>query len=351
MSWLHVALPPLIAVLVPLAMRAVLMSTSARAARASMDSALVARARALKAPVAASTRNGELEAADWWEAHGPLLDGAWRDFGLGDQRLRAWDAESAVPSALRQAMRAAHQLKTAEAEAAVRALWHELIPGVFAARLFTPGFVRQLRAEITRLSDARIPTRRPNGMNRYGLILSDLPLSAWVDGLVAEYVRPLAHALFPAHVGPGDAREHYAFTVRYASCEDVELAEHRDASVATLNVNLNEDSSAFQGSALRFVDGDGRARTVEFEPGMAILHLGAYRHAALPIVSGERTNLVVWLHGEGGYVRVAPYPSAEQLDVAERWTIRHPAQLGGTGPAASLRLVHAAIDGTVDRLN
>ena len=46
--------------------------------------------------------------------------------------------------------------------------------------------------------------------------------------------------------------------------------------------------------------------------GMAILHLGGHYHAALPIESGERINLVVWVHARYGVVRVKPYDKREQ---------------------------------------
>lgn len=52
---------------------------------------------------------------------------------------------------------------------------------------------------------------------------------------------------------------------------------------------------------------------------MAIIHKGGHRHAALPLESGQRTNLVLWLFGEDGYVRAAPYPPSEQHSPAQRW--------------------------------
>ena len=108
-------------------------------------------------------------------------------------------------------------------------------------------------------------------------------------------MRPLARALFPARVGAGDAREFFAFTVRYRAGGDVALREHRDASVATLNLNLNAPGEEYGGSTLYFVeppdggggsDGEGggaRRHTVAFAPGDALLHLGALRHAARPV--------------------------------------------------------------------
>jgi len=45
---------------------------------------------------------------------------------------------------------------------------------------------------------------------------------------------------------------------------------------------------------------------VTFTPGMAVLHRGMLRHAAYPIRKGERIQLIIWVFGPGGYVRVAP---------------------------------------------
>ena len=70
--------------------------------------------------------------------------------------------------------------------------------------------------------------------------------------------------------------------MRYRPDEDATLAEHRDASVVTLNLNLNAPGEGYGGSALAFQDArEPSARhTVEFTPGMALIHEGALRHAA-----------------------------------------------------------------------
>jgi len=56
------------------------------------------------------------------------------------------------------------------------------------------------------------------------------------------------------------------------------------------------------------------------EPGDGVLHLGGQYHAALPIDSGERVNMIVWLHGKYEVVRVAPYAELEQLSAQQRWS-------------------------------
>ena len=82
--------------------------------------------------------------------------------------------------------------------------------------------------------------KRPNSMNRYGLVLNDkLALHNMVSTLVSSYAGPLASSLFPTHIGIHDSDDFHAFTVRYKGGEDVALKLHVDSSVGTMNVNLN----------------------------------------------------------------------------------------------------------------
>jgi hypothetical protein len=154
-----------------------------------------------------------------------------------------------------------------------------------------------------------------------------------VADLVRDYVRPLAQTMFPDIVGVGDASEFFAFTVRYNASGDarynngdVKLAEHRDASVVTLNLNLNTPeefaSGGLDGSSLYFVDTDDPSvrHSVALAPGEALLHRGNLRHAALPLTgTGMRENLIIWLFGEDGWVREMPYAEDEQLSATQRW--------------------------------
>lgn len=109
-----------------------------------------------------------------------------------------------------------------------------------------------------------------------------------MDCLVARvalrYARPLAQMAFPHLVGAADASDHYGFVVDYRRGGDESLALHADASVATLNVRLG--GQPFQGGqlcfrGLRMVDDKPKDVAVTclswdgFEPGEAILHLGA----------------------------------------------------------------------------
>ncbi len=62
--------------------------------------------------------------------------------------------------------------------------------------------------------------------------------------------------------------------------QQTKLEEHRDASVVTMNLNMNDDS--FKGSALEFIDDNLNRKIVQFRPGEVIFHLGSYRHAHYP---------------------------------------------------------------------
>ena len=305
------------------------------ACNASDDSAALARARALVAPSAELTHGGEYEGFDFWLDHAETLAAAWRAYGPRDPRLYAYDDafRDAFVAPRARALAAGVRAGATRERDALRELFAEErgARGVWRTRapdaLLTASYRAALLAELAHLGRSGVPLRRPNGMNRRGAILADVALEPPLAALVDELVRPLAAALFPAAIGAGDAAELYAFAVRYdhpddAPAGDAALDEHRDAAVATLNVCLGP-----AGGALLFgpADGSGErgaaARRVELAPGDAIVHLGAQRHAATPHAArGEaRSNLIVWLFGEGGYVRFAPYDEAEQLSAAERW--------------------------------
>ena len=51
----------------------------------------------------------------------------------------------------------------------------------------------------------------------------------------------------------------------------------------------------------------------------AMIHKGNVPHAAKPITSGDRTNLVLWLFGDNGRIP-APGSKRTDIDAKERWT-------------------------------
>ena len=54
-------------------------------------------------------------------------------------------------------------------------MFQEVVPGVFATdSLFTDRFRSEFLDELDSINASGIPTRRPNGMNRYGVILDEV---------------------------------------------------------------------------------------------------------------------------------------------------------------------------------
>lgn len=288
------------------------------------------RAQALQAPIPTSTLNGETEASDFWEHHSLLLKRAWEEWE-SLQDLPNLNMENLLNKTLLSAVDTAW--KDAQKEDDVKDLWEEVAPNVYKSSFFDPHQLHSLRTHLDQASfHSNIPTRRPNGMNRYGLILHPSKttdggvhlqeFSSFLEQLLDSYIRPMGRALFPEYVSKEnkDDVNAYAFLIRYQQDQDVSLQQHSDASLYTLNVNLNLPEEEYQGSSLYFVDLDQQHHNVTLEPGEALLHLGMTRHASLPIQGGSRTNMVVWLFGKQGDVRIAPYDEHEQRTREERWS-------------------------------
>ena len=140
--------------------------------------------------------------------------------------------------------------------------------------------------------------------------------------------------LFPEHIAGEDAEESYGFIVDYQrepndilETKDyyVDLLEHRDSSVATLYVILGYDN--FTGGNVFFrADDPGEfgqnskgTGDIVTTPGVAMLHKGQHRHTPIPITSGRRVGMVIWLMGRGEYLRSVSYLPNEQLRGSDRW--------------------------------
>ena len=311
-------------------------------------------ARQLTPPNVTATTSGDVEGLEFWQAYDALLKEAWKEWhnSSSSDKLPELSQELLIPTGLRTAIKNQWEFPTIQREHLVISDHLETILDNQVYRIpqfLTEEGIRRIRHHLTEIKhSSKIPTRRPNAMNRHGIVMDDeteggvyyQELADFRTWLVDVYLRPLGRALFPDSIGWGDDASAYAFTIHYEaesdaannSAKDQKLNEHSDASVVTLNVNLNlpeddDGDDAYEGSSIYFVnevhpihDGDSNKTYVDFTPGMAVIHKGLHRHAALPITKGQRHNLVVWLFGDHGYVRIAPYPPHEQLTVQQRWT-------------------------------
>ena len=100
-------------------------------------------------------------------------------------------------------------------------------------------------------------------------------MGGFLGDLTRMYLAPIVGMFFPDIIGISDAEDQHGFTVRYKPGEDLELAEHRDSSNATMNLCLGKPG--FEASALYFRDGQTpKTREFQFKVGDAIFHKGNF---------------------------------------------------------------------------
>tara|TARA_B110000208_G_C11681808_1_gene399058 strand:+ start:175 stop:900 length:726 start_codon:yes stop_codon:yes gene_type:complete len=158
-----------------------------------------------------------------------------------------------------------------------------------------------LMTEVDSYEETSYPKRRPNTMNRLGLIVNDIGLEKIMNNIVVQLIGPICKYLYPSEMTTSQLDSHHSFIVQYkaalAKQGDAGLDMHHDASEATLNVCLGRN---FSGSGLRFCGAFGAtnhrkmSHVHQHQIGQAVLHLGKHRHGADNITSGERLNLIVW---------------------------------------------------------
>jgi hypothetical protein len=311
----------------------------------SVENSALSRARQLVVPAVVDTTDGESENLDFWSTNAALMRAAWQE----------WEESNTT---MLPALNVRDIVVQPEAEQRIASCWQRIAPDVYLCdRFITPMGTAALKTFVDMaLQESGIPRRRPNGMNRFGGVFYPA-LDGSVDGAIAltafeqfytefldDCIRPLGRHFYPSYIHPNsnvDDAESYAFTIRYKAGEDVQLKEHTDASLYTININLNTDddnngegddgASTYDGSRVYFVteeeeekddddDTDERTRTrntttttMAFAPGSAVLHLGQIRHGTMPLTKGERTNLVIWVYGPHGYVRIRPYDNTDEV--------------------------------------
>ncbi|CAH2295790.1 2-oxoglutarate and iron-dependent oxygenase domain-containing 2 isoform X1 [Pelobates cultripes] len=169
---------------------------------------------------------------------------------------------------------------------------------IYQLPVFVPEFCRDLVEELENFERSDLPKGRPNTMNNHGVLLNELGFDdTFINPLRDKYLQPLASLLYPDW-GGYCLDSHKAFIVKYAVHEDVDLSCHYDNAEVTLNICLGKE---FTEGNLYFSDmkevplNERQYTDVEHTIGHGILHRGQHVHGALPIESGERWNLVIWM--------------------------------------------------------
>lgn len=301
-----------------------------------MSSNPLDHARGLTLPSREESLRRDPSVRHFWETNKEMLVDAWREWE-GKSGVRLTPDTSLLDVRLRDAVLKAWEDPTKEE--AVRELWSEVAPGVFQCQFFEPDRLVELREYLEEVWDAEIPLRPPYGivLNRRGAMLDPRSegflgapaFQGFYQELIDAYMRPIARLLFPDVVGYDT--QSFGFSIEYQPGTDTSIRPHTDASAVTLNININAPGEEYSGSELRFFDSqNGEVRELAFQPGVAMIHHGNIAHAALPIRSGSRTNLVLWLYGDNGQIPPRNAKTAT-LDARERWKLS-PAEPDGFAP-------------------
>ncbi|CAB9514515.1 and iron-dependent oxygenase domain-containing protein 2 [Seminavis robusta] len=299
-------------------------------------------ARNLKLPSREEMLRRDPKVYQFWSDNEECLVDAWNEWQQTDDKALALPKldESILNPKLKQAIEAAWEDPSKEVN--VKDLWEEMAPGVYGIQFFDKDKVQVLREWIDVARESGIPTRPPYGivLNRKGLMIDPRSVgymaapdfqTFYQDVLVDRYIRPMGRLLFPEFIQTKDDSESFAFSIQYQAGGDESIRPHSDASTITFNINLDLEQT-WTGSSLYFWDNERTTRkTVAWKPGMAMIHLGRTMHAALPIETGTRSNLVIWTfakNGGRGYGGADPlmlddgrYPEEYQLSPEQRWSL------------------------------
>lgn len=175
--------------------------------------------------------------------------------------------------------------------------------GVYSFPLFSDAHCRRVLEELDAFSATAeangLRVQRPNSMNKFGLIVNQIGFEPVITALVARCLQPIAARYFPAE--GMTLQRHHAFVVQYTVGKDTHLDMHTDDADVTFNICLGKE---FEASGLTFCGGIGKAKHRKLSAryphvkGRCVMHLGTRRHGADTIISGERSNLVIWCHND-----------------------------------------------------
>lgn len=177
-------------------------------------------------------------------------------------------------------------------------LEEEAAARVYRFPVFERSFCEQLVEELEHFEQSSAPKGRPNTMNHYGILLNELGFDeGFITPLRRLYLHPLTSLLYP-DCGGCCLDSHKAFVVKYDLNEDVDLSYHYDNAEVTLNVSLGKDfteGNLYFGDMRQVPLSEMECSEVEHRVSEGLLHRGQHMHGALPISSGQRWNLIIWM--------------------------------------------------------
>ncbi|CAI5651267.1 unnamed protein product [Oreochromis niloticus] len=190
------------------------------------------------------------------------------------------------------------QSSSATEEGLLDLLEEQAAPRVYRFPLFDKSFCEDLMEELEHFEQSGAPKGRPNTMNQYGILLNELGFDEhFITPLREQYLLPLTSLLYP-DCGGRCLDSHKAFVVKYDMNEDLDLSYHYDNAEVTLNVSLGKEfteGNLYFGDMRQVPVSETECSEVEHRVTEGLLHRGQHMHGALPISSGQRWNLIIWM--------------------------------------------------------
>ncbi|XP_012671328.1 2-oxoglutarate and iron-dependent oxygenase domain-containing protein 2 [Clupea harengus] len=194
-------------------------------------------------------------------------------------------------------------------EGLLKLIHSDTAPRVYRFPVFTKDFCHKLIEELEHIELSDAPKGRPNTMNNYGILLNELGFDeAFITPLRELYLRPVSSLLYP-DCGGKCLDSHKAFVVKYAMNEDLDLSYHYDNAEVTLNVSLGKEfteGNLYFGDMRQVPLSETECAEVEHHVAEGLLHRGQQMHGALPISSGLRWNLIIWMRSSQERNRLCP---------------------------------------------
>ncbi|XP_067084112.1 2-oxoglutarate and iron-dependent oxygenase domain-containing protein 2 [Osmerus mordax] len=180
---------------------------------------------------------------------------------------------------------------------------------VYRFPVFKKSFCEELIEELEHFEVSSAPKSRPNTMNHYGILLNELGLDeGFITVLREHYLQPITSLLY-RDCGGRRLDSHKAFVVKYDMHEDLDLSYHYDNAEVTLNVSLGKEfteGNLYFGDMRQVPLNETECTEVQHRVGEGVLHRGQHMHGALPISSGQRWNLILWLRASQERNRLCP---------------------------------------------
>ncbi|XP_034026942.1 2-oxoglutarate and iron-dependent oxygenase domain-containing protein 2 isoform X2 [Thalassophryne amazonica] len=185
----------------------------------------------------------------------------------------------------------------------------EAVSRVYRFPVFERNFCDQLVEELEHFEQSSAPKGRPNTMNHYGILLNELGFdNDFITPLRERYLHPVTSLLFP-DCGGSCLDSHRAFVVKYDMNEDLDLSYHYDNAEVTLNVSLGKiftDGNLYFGDMRQVPLDETECSEVAHRVTEGLLHRGQQMHGALPISSGQRWNLIIWMRASQERNKLCP---------------------------------------------